>query len=330
MRNFLDWYYQNTRKFWIIIIMIIFALILLRVVNNIVKQNKEQQKIANQNQVNTIADVQTSYNENYAALSFQENSSSITKENVDVIKEFFNYCNNREVEKAYNLLSSSCKELLYSNINTFIENYYNTVFQTVKSYNQEAWMSRGNNYTYRIVIIEDPLATGKVSYGNAFQDFYTVVKENGESKLNISSFVSRENLDKSSQINGVTVNVKYRDNYMNYTDYVLEVKNSTDKIVALDSLEKADTLYLLGEAENKYSSFNSEINTSYFLGGDKQITNSIVIPSGETRNIKIKFNKIYNPERKITAMEFSNFISDYQEFLNNKNNYNAQTIRIKL
>ena len=237
---------------------------------------------------------------------------------------------------------------------TFKENYYDTIFTSVKSYNQEAWMEKQGQYTYRIVIIDDPLATGKVSYSNSFQDFYTIVKENNEEKLNISSFVARENLDKSAEKDGITIKVKYRDCTMNDEQYVFEVTNNTDKVVALDSKEKQNTTYLIGESENKYPSYASEMSNTYVyieeinledeiedeqieetneISKDNNITNNIVIPAKTVKQIKIRFNKIYSPNRKITAVEFSDIITDYEKYLSltNKNQYGERkTINIAL
>ena len=340
MYNLKRLYNQNRNKIWKTIIIIASALLLLMLINQVVKQYNEQKK---QNEQNTIIeDVTSSYKEDYTAISGKEIKQDVVKQDSDIIKEFIEFCNKKDIEHAYNLLSNDCKEVNYPTIDIFKTNYLDTIFTNTKSYNQEGWMNKNNRYTYRITIIDDPLSTGTVNYNNSFQDFYTIVEENGETKLNISSYVAREELNKMTSINDVTINVKYRDSYMDYEEYVFEVINNSDKVVALDSKENNDTLYLLGESNNKYSCYNNEITLNYYNilsdGKDetediKSITTSVVVPSNAKKYIKIKFNKMYNPERKIKAIEFSDFINDYEEYVNisNKKMYNArQLIRIDI
>lgn len=347
MYNLRRLYNQNRKKVWKVIIIIVFALLMLRMLNQIAKEYNESKK---EDEQNTIIDVQSNYKEDYTAISNKQINESVAQENSEIIKEFINLCNERNIEGAYNLLSNECKEVNYPTIEVFKTNYYDKIFTTTKSFNQEGWITKDNRYTYRITIINDPLSTGTVNYNNSFQDFYTIVENDGELKLNISSYIAREEINKGVEINNVKINVKYRDCYMNYEEYVLEIANYSDKVVALDSKEKSDTLYILGELNNKYSCYNSEITTSYssnvlanseeisseteeIIREDNTITTNVVIPSKTIKNVKIKFNKMYSPERKITAMEFSDFIEDYEEYLNtnNKKMYNArQVIRIDL
>lgn len=340
MYNLRRFYNQNRKKIWLIIAVIAFALILLRTINNIVA---EQKKMKSNEVTDQIEDTTSSVSENYAVISDQKVEDTAQENNMQIIDEFLKACNERRVEDAYNMLSDDCKEVKYSDLNSFVNNYYNTIFTTQKAFNKEAWMQKKGVYTYRITIIEDPLATGKVTYGNSFQDFYTVVDTEEGQKLNISNFVLRELLEKSIEIDGIYINVNYRDCYMDYEEYVLEVTNQTNKTIVLDSKERANTTYLIGESDNKFSSYNSEMSIQYqgnqndeneenSIATKSSISNNIVIPSKTNKKIKIKFNKMYNPERKITKMEFSDVILDYENYLQleNKDDYVRTTITINL
>lgn len=340
MYNLQRLYNQNRKKIWLIIAIIVFALILLRSINNMVAEQKREKS---KNEVtNKIEDVTSSMSENYTVISDQKIENTVQTENTEIIDAFLQACNRQKVEDAYNMLSDECKELKYPRLEVFVNNYYNTIFTTQKSFNKEAWMQKKDVYTYRITIIDDPLATGTVNYGNSFQDFYTIVKSDNGQKLNISSFVVREYLEKSQQVDNVTVNVKYRDCYMNYEEYVIEVNNLTDNTIVLDSKEKTDTTYLIGENDNKFSSYNSEMsiqykenieeNNSESVKQENTISNNIIISARTNKKIKIKFNKMYNPERKIKKMEFSDVIMNYKEYLQseNKSNYSKTKITINL
>ena len=343
MYNLRRFYNQNRKKIWLIIAVIAFCLILLKAINDIVAEQKqlEASEVTNQ-----IEDVTSSISEDYAVISDEKVEETAQEENMKIIDEFLQACNDGRVEDAYNMLSDACKEVKYSDLDSFVNNYYSMIFTTQKDFNKEAWMQKEGVYTYRIVIIDDPLATGKVSYGNSFQDFYTVVNTEQGQKLNISSFIVREYLDKNQEIENVSVNAKYRDCYMDYEEYVLEVTNQTEKTVVLDSKEKNDSTYLIGENDNKFSSYNSEMSIQYqekqrseeedestiSIKQENNITNNIAVPAKTSQNIRIKFNKTYNPERKIQKIEFSDVIMDYEAYLQleNKVDYPRTTITINL
>ena len=134
---------------------------------------------------------------------------------------------------------------------------------------------------------------------------------------------------------------------MDYEEYVIEVTNNTDKVIALDSLENAKSTYLIRESDNKFSSYSGEMNNTYNknnndededsinynqLKQNNSITNNIIVPANTIKKISIKFNKMYNPERKIAKMEFSDVIEDYDYYLElkNKDDYNRKTVTINL
>ena len=181
MHNLIRYYNQNRKKVWLVIAIVAFALILLRTINNIVA---EQKRLEEENKVeNTIVDVQSSMSEDYAIMSDEKIEEDVKEENTDIIDKFFKACNLKNIEEAYNMLSDACKEVKYPTLESFENTYYNTIFTTQRSFDKEAWMEKNDAYTYRMAIIEDPLATGQVSYSDSFQDFYTVVKQGQDLKL---------------------------------------------------------------------------------------------------------------------------------------------------
>ena len=106
------------------------------------------------------------------------------KEAKKIIDNFVTYCNNGEIEEAYNLLSEECKEELFPDLETFKNNYHSKIFTDYKMYNLMAWINSDNCFTYKVEITEDILTTGGASELN-IEDYYTIVKNNNEYKLNI-------------------------------------------------------------------------------------------------------------------------------------------------
>ena len=64
---------------------------------------------------------------NEIEISFQEN-----KENKKLIDEFLEYCRNKQIEKAYDLISDKCKKEKYNTVSNFEKNYYNKMSEDAK------------------------------------------------------------------------------------------------------------------------------------------------------------------------------------------------------
>lgn len=161
-------YNQNRILFWTIILTVVAVIVLIHILNNFVaKNNQTTDAISILNTNSTKADT------NYFVISERR----INLQETEVIYNFLNYCNNGEVEKAYELLSSDCKEILYPSLNIFTKNYYNRIFNTKKLFRVQALIANGNYYTYQIDFTEDILETGKID-DSSIIDYYTIVENN--------------------------------------------------------------------------------------------------------------------------------------------------------
>jgi len=155
-------------------------------------------------------------------------------------------------------------------------------------------------YTYRIDFTEDMLATGKPAQTSII-DYYTVVKNNDEYKLNINKFVGIENINKETTKENVLINVKRKKIYMDYEIYDIEVENNTQITVMLDDMRRTDNIYVEDNNEQKYFWYNSEI-----------IESNIKIRKGHNQEFSIKFNKGYNTSNNSERIVFKNVILNDQ------------------
>lgn len=237
--------------------------------------------------------------------------------NNNIIDTFMEYCNNKEIEKAYNLLTDECKEVMYPKIEYFKNNYINKLFSTKKIYNIQSWITDVGN-TYKVRILEDMLSTGKVSEENTKEDYYTVVKKDNEYKLNINSYVGRNNIHKSKKVEDVEISIINKDIYMNYEIYNIEIKNNTDNTICLDTKQDTKSVYLSGNNNNTYRAFMYELSDY-----------ALLLSSHQNKNISIKFNKMHNPNVQVNKMIFTDIIKNYDEYkkLTNKKEY---TNKIKM
>lgn len=285
MNKFIRFYNQNRHMVWIVILVVIAIIVLIQLLNQfaIKKVNENTSK----NSINLNKDT---INKNYSVITGEEVKQDIK----DVIDEFVNLCNKKNAQNAYEILSKECKEILYPTLNDFEKNYYNKLFTTKKTAIVQAWITDNNKYIYRIDFVEDMLATG-TSSKTSIVDYYTVIEENGEYKLNINKFIGKENINKQSTVNDVTINVKTKKVYMDYEIYDFEVVNNTNEEIIIANLKETNSVYVQDKNEVKYSWYNYEI-----------IDREITIISGLKQEISIKFNKLYKPNNETIKIVFSN------------------------
>ena len=288
-------YNQNRKIFWIVILTIIAVIALIQALNNYYKNDTKDE--SSSTNIGT-----TTYNANNYSVVTQEEIDSDVSDNSDyLLKSFFDYCNNGEIENAYNLLSTDCKEELYSTLDDFKQRYYNVVFTEKRSYDSALWITTSERNTYRVEIMADLLATGQKEY-MPIEDYYTIVYENGEYKLSINNYIAKENIDVSKTQNDVTINVVSKKMYKDYETYEIEVENNTGNNLIFNTKENTDSIYLQDENKLKYIAFLNEIPDS-----------ALEISDGINKTIKMKFNRTYKPNIDINKIVFGDISSNGQK-----------------
>ena len=196
------------------------------------------------------------------------------------------------------MLSDECKAILYPSVEDFREKYYNKIFSEKKSYIYQAWITQNDTYTYRINFTEDMLATGKPAK-TSIVDYYTIVKNNNENKLNINKFVGIEEINKTTSRNNVELNIQRKKIYMDYEEYDIKVVNNTQATILLDDMRSTDNIYVQDDNKEKYFWYNNEV-----------IESDIKIRRGYEQEISIKINKGYNTSNKTKKIVFENIVLD--------------------
>ncbi len=319
MHKFIRWYNQNRKQFWIGFGIIALAFIIIRTLNAIVGEENAQKRNSIKSQNSSTNTSTTISNSNTSVITGETVSNNETKINQSIIKEFIEYCNNGEIEKAYNMLTNECKSLIYPSIQQFNQNYYKNIFYINRMYTMENWYKDTNLFTYYITYTEDVLATGNAQSADKKADYITIVKDQNGYKLNISSFVGREMCNKSISKNNVTVKINWLDMYMDYTIANISVQNNSTSAICMDSKKTEGTTYLYDENNVKYTGLLNEI-------AEEQL----VVRRGMTNTINIKFNKIYNPERSIYGVIFADIVANYEEYVQNPNNKKKMSMIVEI
>lgn len=283
--------FSNRYKILGIIVAIILVLCGIRLLNNMSKEKLQTEIIGNTTS-------QPTYKPQETLISGDNVVEEQQEANTYVMDQFIKYCNEKEVEKAYNLLTDECKEVIYnSNIDNFRKNYVEKIYTSNKTYSMQSWIRENSSVTYKVRIIDDILSTGKV--GDVVEDYYTVVKQNGSNKLNINSYIGRTSINKTATQNNITIDVISKDTYMNYETYNIKVENNTNNTILLDTKQSDKSVYLTGNNDVTYRAFMYEIDNVYLTIKPKIYT-----------NFTIKFNKMYNPSIKEKSITFSDIINN--------------------
>lgn len=295
MHNIMRYIRQNRKKLIRIALIVVSLFGLLQFLNYMAKNNIETGKSnSNTNIYNTSNG--TIMSEKSAVSGATVSTTKIENVN-NTIKEFVDYCNNHNVEEAYNMLSDNCKEQIYPNIERFKSNYYEGLFADgSRTYNIENWTVN----TYIVKYTGDLLATGKSADDFTYQDYITIEENNGQRKLNISKYIGREELNKTSSSNNIVMTALYKEKYMDYEIYKIKITNNTDSTILLDELIDTDTIYLKDSNNVKHVSYSNEI-----------VKENLKVYRNETKTIEIKFDNPYISGRKINNLCFSNILLDY-------------------
>lgn len=298
LRNLRILYHNNKTKIWLILGIIIFVYVIIRMFNAQIKKENEE-KInngTNQNfQVTTyLPSSQTSVMTN----------SSTTKENLkkdtEIIKNFIDFCNDNNIEEAYNLLSQQCKDELYKNINDFYNKYYKNIFNEKRSYDIENWAS-SKNITYKVKYLNDIMSSGTVN-DEYIEEYITVVTENNEKKLNINQFIGKEELNLKRETDNLNITVVNKYVYYDYEEYEIIFENNTDKNIILDTKENTESVYIEDTKDVKYTWFGNEVPNSY-----------LNLNSGESKRLRLKFNEIYTGKKTDSTIYLTDVNIDGQE-----------------
>lgn len=310
MNRFIRYFNQNRKGIIITVAIIAFAIILLRIINNLLGS---EIGTTNRNDV-TDKPIQST-------ITGEKISEKTTDENTKAIKTFIEYCNNKQYEEAFNMLTDDCKEEYNNDINIFKQNYTERIFKTAKTYEIELWLIEGDEYTYQVILYEDNLlATGGVGINKNFQDYITITNRKSETKISINNFIRKENINKSTSLNNVEIVINNKRIYEDYEVYNITIKNKTDKTVMIANREKLDDICLLDEKDTEYSSMINEL-----------IQNELVIRKSAEKNIDVKFNKIYNTySRKTKKIKFKNIIMDYESYIKNTANQEINKVEAEI
>lgn len=283
MNKFVRFYNQNRALCITTIIGIVLIIMFIQIINSYMKESANDKNIIGGN---SSTDKSTTIS--------PSNVSSVTGETVKnnetdktTIKTFVEYCNKKNYDAAYDMLTNDCKTSMFPEIEQFQKNYVDRIFYINRMYTLENWYSEGRTTTYYIKYIEDILATGETKSEDNISDYITVIKNDDRNYININNFVNAENINKSKTLNGVTITVDKLYIYMDYVIASLKIKNNTGNIVCLDTRKDIQKTYLYDTNDVKYTALLNENSEE-----------ELKVRAKTSKTLNIKFNKMYNTESR--------------------------------
>lgn len=311
MKKLIRYWNQNRLKIIIIGIIIVFIIILIQVLNGILEKTKPDpntEKVV----------IKDTSKPSESVITGEEVKEEVTEENTNIISNFVEFCNRKEYQSAYDLLSQDCKDTVFITLDNFINNYCNKIKFNNITYELELWYYTGNTYTYRITYFENNiLSTGNINSDNNIEDYITIVEENDGNKLNISGFVGKENINKTQNSEGIEITINTRLRYRDYESYNITVKNTTDKTILLSEGNNGNDICLVDGNDVEYDSIINEV----------PLINLEIAPGGQ-KTIDIRFYKMYNLYRTVEKISFKNIIRDKEMYIQDV--HNAERIKASI
>lgn len=304
MHKLIKLYNENRFVIIVIIIMIALGIIVLQTLNKLAEEERKAklENIAKETNSSTSSQSTTISDGNTSAITGQKVKNSIA--NTEIIKQFVKYCNEGQVENAYNMLTDDCKERIYPSLERFKTMYYEKIFKINRMYTLENWYEEGNSATYYIKYTEDVMASGNTESKNNMSDYITVTKQQMTNCLNINSYVGTKTINKSQVQNGINIEITKIHMYMDYTILDLKVRNLSKDTIILDTKENQDTLYLYDLKGVKYTAFLNENSAE-----ELKVSKNMEIKTD------IKFNKRYNPtSRDLSGLVLKDVVTNYENY----------------
>jgi len=302
IKRFID---RNWKQIWRVIGIIICILFAIKFLNTLYEKDEEKRKVeANKNQTNKVAQIVTE--KDYTT---QSDSIKIT------MTSFVNYCNNRELDKAYKMLTDECKNAMFPTIQDFEKIYINKIYNIARTFEMERWLTNGNKSTFLVTLYGDILATG--STDNSLQEYYTFIEdENGNYQININNYIYGKDKNLNSTIKGITVEIGHVDIYEEYEEARITITNNTSKTICLTGNRYKNNIHLENAKGVTYSPLNSEFDYE-----------EIILEPNSARVFYVEFNKMYDKTNQARYLVLSDVILDYGKYLEceDKLNYSNRT-----
>lgn len=233
----------------------------------------------------------TTYEPNVAVMDESEVPKKWHSEIENRIKTFVDYCNNKEYQKAYDMISDDCKDAIYPVIGDFKE-YVDKRFQVKRIYSIQNFSNISKQYIYDVNFMSDFMATGSTgtNYGYV-QEKFVFTEDDNSLKFAIGGFVRTNILDAFVEDENLKIVTKKKNVYYDHETYTVDITNKTDYPIVLGN----------GTVEDEIA-----ISVNEQLRGETNINAvNVVLQPNESRTFTFVFEKYCDDGYAPQAMYFT-------------------------
>lgn len=275
------------KKNWKVIVIVAVIWIGIIIINNYLKNRPKEITLTN------------TYNPDTPVIDSSESIPNNKKEEVNLlIDSFFNYCNTKQYQNAYNMLTEDCKNYMYSNsISEFME-YVDSVYTNTKIYNLQNYSNTEKTYIYNITILDDIMSTGTTGGYQTYTEKISIIDENGTLKISNQGYMGKKSFGNLfSEDNYLKIKILNKNMSYKREEYEVEISNKTDGYILIGNGQTANEITLnLGDQTRPALDI---------------VNNNILLAPGQTGTYYLLFDKYYDDGKEPKEMNF-NLIRVYE------------------
>lgn len=295
---------QWGKKIIIFLLVILTIFVAAKIIAALVESSYNPQDIPRQEEIKNVYDTPI-----FGAAEVEEEKKT---ECFRIISKFVEYGNNKEYEQIYNMLTQDYKDVKMNDI-TKLKEYIDRYFNSQKGFSYQNIINNDTMYIYEVKIYDDLMLSGNNTYtsGNQNKIYFVINDKNGELKVSLDGFISKQNIEVSSQNEYMKFTILSKEVYYNGVKFNLKFENLTDNRVL--TVYSDDIYYLLynknSEKITRYSNDSKEV----------KVTANVVMPKA-SKELSMSYNRYIGASNLLDYrininMVYSYDLADYMEVL---------------
>lgn len=227
-----------------------------------------------------------------------------------IVKEYFEYCNSKQYEKAYNLITEDCKHYVYLNDIENFKKYIDSIYNNNKVYYLQNYSNVDDTYVYILGIMDDIESTGTTGGYKVYEERIALIKNNDTFEIACDNYIKNERIGIEKEDAFLKVNVASKELSYTREEYNLTITNLTDNDIIIANFDT-----------NK----EVELNLGNQLRSAMNIANSTFrVKSHETKTMSFIFRKYFDDENTPTQLRLNavRIISNYDNSIMRNYSFN--------
>ena len=218
--------------------------------------------------------------------------SAINQQKIQtVVKEYFDLCNSKQYEKAYNLITEDCKHYVFINDIENFKKYIDSIYDKNKVYYLQNYSNVDNTYVYILGIMDDVEASGTTGGYKVYEERIALIKDNDTFKIACDNYIKNERIGAENEDAFLKVNVASKELSYTREEYNLTITNLTDNNIMIANFD---------------TNTEVELNLGNQLRSAMNIDNNIFrVGPHETKTMSFVFRKYFDDENDPTQIRLN-------------------------